>query len=417
MPIFTRPARAGAARTYLILETVLSLAFALAFTLQGLYFVQSAQLTPFQLLLVGAALEGAAFLLEAPTGVIADLYSRRLSVVLGCLFLGLGLLLVGLFPHFGVIVSAQIVSALGYTCLSGATEAWLADELGEERLGSMLLLGGQYGRLAGIAGIVLAAALSAFSLNLAILYGAALLLGLSLYLALRMPEDGFSPLAERPDWQAFGATLLSGVQAIRASRVLGLLVLAGLLYGASSEALDRLNEYHLLRDIGLPGLGSPALWFAGLSLAGLLLGLAVTEPLRRHLEVRKVALVARLLGVLTALSLLGILAFAYAPGFWWAAAAQVSLSVVRGLYGPLYTTWLNTGLASGNRATVNSLASQADALGQVSFGPLFGVAGNLWGVPAALALAALVRLPLLLVLRAGRSTNSGGKLHSDMRLD
>lgn len=257
MSFFIRPARAGAAHTYLTLETVLSLAFALAFTLQGLYFVQNAQLTPFQLLLVGAALEGAAFLLEAPTGVIADLYSRRLSVVLGCLFLGLGMLLIGLFPTFGVIVSAQIVSALGYTCLSGATEAWLADELGEERLGGMLLLGGQYGRLAGVAGIVLAAALSGIGLNLSILCGAALLLGLSLYLALYMPEDGFKPQLERQGWQAFSATLLSGVRAIRASRVLGLLVLAGLLYGASSEALDRLSEYHLLRDIGLPSRGLP----------------------------------------------------------------------------------------------------------------------------------------------------------------
>ena len=401
MPFFIWPARAGAARIYLTLETVLSLAFALAFTLQGLYFVQNAQLTPFQLLLVGAALEGAAFLLEAPTGVIADLYSRRLSVVLGCLFLGLGMLLVGLFPTFSVIVSAQIVSALGYTCLSGATEAWLADELGEERLGGMLLLGGQYGRLAGIAGIVLAAALSIVGLNVSILCGAALLLTLGLYLALRMPEDGFTPQLEHRDWQAFTATLLSGVQAIRASRVLGLLVLAGLLYGASSEALDRLSEYHLLRDVGLPGRGSPALWFAGLSLAGLLLGLAVTEPLRRRLEVGTSALVARLLGLLTVFSLLGLLAFAFAPGFWWAAAALTSLNVVRGLYAPLYSTWLNTGLESRSRATVNSLASQADALGQVSFGPLFGLAGNVWGVPAALALAALVRLPTLLVFRLG----------------
>ena len=187
--------------------------------------------------------------------------------------------------------------------------------------------------------------------------------------------------------------------------MLGLLVLAGLLYGASSEALDRLSEYHLLRDIGLPSRGPAALWFAGLSLAGLLLGLAVTEPLRRRIEVGKEAPVAGLLGVLTVLSLLGILAFALAPGFWWAAVALTGLNVVRGLYAPLYSTWLNTGLESGSRATVNSLASQADALGQVSFGPLFGLAGNVWGVPAALALGALVRLPTLLVFRLGGKTS------------
>ena len=77
-------------------------------------------------------------MLEVPTGVIADLYSRRWSLVLGCLFLGCAMLLVGSFPTFTVIAAAQLVSALGYTCLSGAQEAWLADELGEERLGPLL---------------------------------------------------------------------------------------------------------------------------------------------------------------------------------------------------------------------------------------------------------------------------------------
>ena len=66
------------------------------------------------------------------------------------------------------------------------------------------------------------------------------------------------------------------------------------------------------------------------------------------------------------------------------------------------TAWINGGLESRSRATVNSLASQADALGQVGFGPLFGLAGNLWGVSSTLALAALVRLPVLAVLRLGQ---------------
>ncbi|WP_425147002.1 MFS transporter [Deinococcus sp.] len=406
--LFKNISRMSAIRAYLSLEAVQSLAFSLAFTLQGLYFVQQAHLTPLQLLLVGAVLEGSAFLLEVPTGVIADLYSRRLSIVLGCAFLGVGMLLVGSFPTFGVILGAQLVSALGYTCLSGAQESWLADELGEERLGALLLQGAQVGRLAGVLGILAAAGLGTFGLatlglGLPMLLGGALLLGLSLVLHLGMPEDGFTPAPpqERQGWAGFGGTLLGGVRAVRGSRVLGLLVLAALLSGASSEAFDRLNEFQLLRGVGLPGVLPAPLWFAALSLAGLVAALIVTEPLRRRLEHLDARRSARTLSVLTALMAAALLLFAFAHGFVWAAAAMTALNVLRGLYGPLYSAWLNAGLASRHRATVNSLASQADALGQVSFGPLFGLAGNVWGVPAALALAALVRLPILLLLRRG----------------
>ena len=93
-----------------------------------------------------------------------------------------------------------------------------------------------------------------------------------------------------------------------------------------------------------------------------------------------------------------LLAFAYAPGFGWAALALVIHGVLRGLYSPLYDAWINRGLHPASRATVNSIASQADALGQVTFGPIFGVLGNTLGVRTALALAALVRVPALTLL-------------------
>ncbi|WP_221091072.1 MFS transporter [Deinococcus aquaedulcis] len=395
-----------ALRVYLVTEAVMAAAFALAYTLQGLYFVQTVGLTPFQLLLVGAALELSAFLLEVPTGVLADAFSRKWSVVLGCAALGIAMLLVGSFPVFGVILAAQVVSALGYTCLSGAQEAWLADELGEDRLGGALLLGGQYARVAGVGGILGAAGLAALGgPALCIVVGGGTLLALAAFLALRMPEQGFTRAApgERSTWASLTAPLVQGVREVRGRPVLTLLIAAAALYGASTEALDRLNEFLLLRETGLPGGLSPEGWFIALALTGSLLGWAVLEPLRRRLDLGQPRQVARTLRVVLGLSVAALLAFALAPSFGWAAGALLLHGVLRGLYSPLYSAWLNQGLPSGSRATINSFASQADALGQVSCGPLFGLAGNLWGVRAALALAALVRLPTLALLsRAGK---------------
>ena len=396
-------------RIYLTLSAGLSFAFALAYTLQGLYFVTVAGLDPLQLLLIGAALEGAALVLEVPTGVVADVYSRRRSVILGCVCLGAAMALVAAFPVFWALLLIQIVSAAGYAFLSGAQQAWLADEVGEDRAAHLYLLGSQYGRAGGMAGIAATAALATLGLHIPILVGGVVALVLGLYLALRMPENGFSPAPreERQTWAVLSGTLRRGGREVRASRVLTLLMLTALLYGASSEALDRLNEFLLVREVGLPGGLSAANWFIVLALTVQVVGLAVTEPLRRRINPGDIGVASLALRWVLGLSVAALLAFAYAPGFGWAALALVVHGVLRGLYSPLYDAWINRGLNPASRATVNSIASQADALGQVTFGPVFGVLGNVLGVRAALALAALVRLPALPLLgRAGGRTDT-----------
>lgn len=396
-------------RVYLAMEVGTALAFALAFTLQGLYFVQTVGLSPLQLLLVGAVLEAAAFLLEIPTGVVADVYSRRRSVIWGFLCLGVAIGLVAAFPSFWPILLTQVISAAGYTFLSGAQQAWLADEVGEERAAHLYLLGSQYARVAQIVGLGLVAWLAHWGLTVPMLVACALLLLLAAYLKFRMPEDGFQPTppTERQTWSALTATFRQGASEVRRSTMLKLLMLAALLYGASSEAVDRLNEFLMVKEIGLPAVLTPATLLTGVALASNLMGLIVTEPLRKRINPANIGQAARAVQIILLLSVLSLLAFAFAPSFWWAAGALVLHGVFRSLYAPLYNAWLNRGLDPRSRATVNSIASQADALGQVTFGPLFGVIGSLAGVRAALALAALVRVPMLPLF--GRAGKHGAK--------
>ncbi|HET8558834.1 MAG TPA: hypothetical protein VFL58_16125, partial [Gaiellaceae bacterium] len=54
----------------------------------AVYLVRTLHLSPLQLVLMGTAMEGAVFLFEVPTGVVADTYSRKLSLILG--YLGMG---------------------------------------------------------------------------------------------------------------------------------------------------------------------------------------------------------------------------------------------------------------------------------------------------------------------------------------
>ena len=51
------------------------------------------------------------------------------------MLLGAGMLLQGLVPTFAAVLVAQVVWGTGSTFLSGADEAWLADEIGEDAVG------------------------------------------------------------------------------------------------------------------------------------------------------------------------------------------------------------------------------------------------------------------------------------------
>ena len=130
------------------------LAVSTVITTSLVYQVETVGLNPLQLILVGTVLEATIFAFEIPTGVVADVYSRRLSVVIGLVLTGAGFLLAGSIPLFGALLAASVVGGLGATFLSGARTAWLADEIGTERLPQALMRGSQASLVGGLAGLI-----------------------------------------------------------------------------------------------------------------------------------------------------------------------------------------------------------------------------------------------------------------------
>src|SRR5260221_7551686 len=98
---------------FLFQEFAASLVFAVVFTANILYQVQTVGLNPLQLVLVGTLLEVTAFIAEVPTGIIADVYSRRLSILIGFVLVGIGFLIEGSIPQFWAVLLAQIVWGIG----------------------------------------------------------------------------------------------------------------------------------------------------------------------------------------------------------------------------------------------------------------------------------------------------------------
>lgn len=395
-------------RAYVLLEAALSAALATSFTVSAVYFVETVGMGPLELVLVGTALEATIFLFEIPTGVVADTVGRKRSCVLGWLVIGAGLVLAGSVPEVWAVLAGWAVWGLGWTFTSGAYQAWITDEVGADRVGPVFARGdraGYAGALAGIgASVVLAASTSTAT---AVVAGGVAVAAVALAALVAMPETGWRPRADgaRPSLAELARTAGDGARLVRARPVLLLILGITFLVGMSTEAFDRLWQARLL-ELGLPALGSldPIYWFGILEAAALLLGIVAASVLVRRFEAVSRAGLARVLLVVTAAQLAAAAAFGLAGGLALAVAALLAYRLTRALATPLSATWLNAGIPDSSvRATVLSIASQADAVGQTAGGPALGAIGSAYSIRAALVAGAAVLAPALgLFARAAR---------------
>jgi DHA3 family tetracycline resistance protein-like MFS transporter len=372
---------ADPARTYYAYNAAWSFLAALSFTLNLVYYVRDAGLDPLQMVLVGTTLEVACFLFEVPTGIVADLYSRRLSIVIGFVLIGAGLLLQGLVPAFLAILAAQVLWGIGYTFTSGADQAWITDEIGTEQVGAVFVRAQQFQLAAKIAGTITAGALGLISLPLPMVISGAGMMLLGLLLALFMREQNFhrTPREERETFRQMAETLKHGLAVARRRPVVRTLVVISLIGGLSSEAFDRLWSVKIL-TFTFPtvfGTSDPAFWFTVLALIGTLLSLGTSVTLDRLSPERLSA--AHPTGILATFALLqvvGVVGFALSGSLWPALAAMWLNTVAGTVAYPIESAWLNRHVDSRSRATVISMVSQANAIGQVAGGPPLGAVGR-----------------------------------------
>jgi DHA3 family tetracycline resistance protein-like MFS transporter len=407
---------------YLFLQFASSLLFSFIVTVNLLYQVTIVELSPLQLVLVGTTLEAAVFLFEIPTGLLADVKSRRLSIIVGYTIMGLGFILEGSVAAFWAVALGQAVWGLGYTFTSGATEAWIADEVGEAQAGETYLRGSQAARIGALVAIPLSVAVGAVHVRLPIVLGGGAMVLLALVLAAIMTEEGFRPTPpeERASgWWAAPVMMLRTMRGARAlvrrQPVILLLLGIGLFFGLYSEGLDRLWTPHLLDNFAAP-LGDrlqPVVWFGAIRAVAIVLSLVATEWVRRRVDTRHSAALGRALLLIALLIVLSLAGFGLAQTFWLALALFWLVATLRSVAGPLNTAWFNLQIDDPQvRATLFSVSGQVDAIGQIAGGPGVGAIGNR-SIRAALVASALLLSPALplyaLAIRrsAKRSPDSG----------
>ena len=426
-------------RLFLLTGGVQGLAFAWGLPAM-VWWAVDLRLSPFRLAVLGTALVLTILVTETPTGVVADLYSRKYSVVAAYVVMGTAMALGPVTELFGVLVIWQVMWGVGWTLQSGAATAWMTDELAHhashshrsaavmpvesptsgndtraEHSGSPrsdhsrqvdgLIVRHAIFRSVGVmVGLVAATAMGAWSVRGSMAVMGMLAIAAAGYLAIAMPEAGFeSPRrraggAPRPAhtsaWKDAIALWKRGARLVRRDPSLLAVALSATVAAGAWEANDRLSVLRLF-DLGLTQLDGReavlffgAVWFVMSALA-----IPMMAWLRRRLEQadqrsarRDAFLLARFLTIAAA----GALALALSPWFTIALIGWAVLDVAGETAYSLTEAMANRHADSSVRATVVSFVGQSQAVGEVSIGLALGTVAQIVTVPVALAIAAVL---------------------------
>jgi MFS transporter, DHA3 family, tetracycline resistance protein len=400
---------------YLFIEFSASMFFSMMFVVTSLYEATVAGLTPVQLILVGTALEISAFVFEVPTGIVADVYSRKLSIIIGYVLMGVGFLVEGFFPSFLPILLAQVIWGLGYTFTSGATQAWITDEVGEENANKLFLRGTQIGLFASLIGMGASILVGANNVAMPLRVGSLGVMLIGVTLAFIMPETGFhpTPREDRNTWQHMWHTFNQGVKAVRSKPRLMNIVFIGLFYGLYSEGFDRLWVKHLLDHFELPVVfgNNRVAFFATLRVASTIFTILAVRFVEKRVDATSPLAIGRAVLLVTGTISIALLGFALSPFLFLSLSLYLVISVLRNVQMPLQTAWVNQKLDPQVRATVHLMFGQVDAIGQVMGGPIVAVIASVGSAVASLVTSSLLLVPaLFFVSRANAHSENEAEL-------
>jgi MFS family permease len=377
--------------TYLTTSVLFTLAVSVIWGVNTL-FLMGAGLTIFEVMLVNAAFTAGQVVFEVPTGVIADTIGRKASFLLASAVIFVSTLLYVAAAQYTLsiwwFVVASVLLGFGFSCQTGAVDAWLVDALDytgfdqpKERVfswggiafGSAMLVGTLAGGFLG-------------QVNLAFPYvaRAGLLVVTFVVTAVMMRDLGFEPRPLR--LSNFGAetkTIFDAGIAYGWRHP----VVRPLMWASFAFGLFFIYAFYSMQRFALDLLGHEYVWVIGVltasaSLASIggnaLVKMVMRDGERRRDPARVLAAATAAIAILSAgIGLIGLLTAN--PGivpFLIVSLLWLGWNLMFGLLGPIRQAFINAQIPSSQRATVLSLdaffGDVGGSLGQPGLGWLSG---------------------------------------------
>ena len=367
-------------RTYYSLNSLFVLSASIIWGVNTL-FLLDAGLNIFWVMLVNATFSAGQILFEVPTGVIADTIGRRASFLIGIASLAvatLGYVGSAVF-HWGLpgFIAASVVLGFGFTCQTGAVDAWLVDAL--DALGysgskdRVFARSGMFTGISMLTGVLAGGLLGQLSLAIPYLVRTGLLVVAFVVTFAFMHELGFKPRSFRlsrfgeESRKIFGTGITYGwrhpvVRPLLFTSLVNGLLLWYLFYASQPYALDMLGRGNLVWVAGVITALFAVSGVAGNSLVG--------RVSRGRLGQRPGLVLAwTSAGMAVCATGLGILGLVTGTGnvaaFGVLVVLLVGFGLLSGILGPVRQAYINDHIPSAQRATVLSFDSLFSDVGGV----------------------------------------------------
>lgn len=396
-----------ARRVYLSLGFMQGIIFGMWGLAAVIWWVVELELRPLRLVLLGTFLVGTMLFAEIPTGVVADAYSRKWSVVVSWVVMAAALMLGPITTVFPLMLVWQVLYAIGWTFQSGADTAWVTDETGRED-DALIMRHAIFRSLGLLVGISLGALGGQWSLRGTMVLAGVAAAIYSIGLARVMQENAFTPVNEssgrldqmRGIWR-------DGWTTVRASVALVAMFLSVVLSSMAHEAINSLDTPRLV-ELGLEDYsGAEAVvWFGAVWFVMTLVNIPIMIVAERRLDDVSERAAAGWLVALWLSAGAGIFLLA-GPWLWIGVVGWLVRDVAAEVLEPLTIAWTNQRAETAVRATVISFRGQAQALGELVGGLALGVIAELVSIATALTVAGVLlciaAIPFVLLRREAPS--------------
>ena len=364
----------------------------------SLYLVIDCGLTSFQLLFIGVAQGIAALVFEIPTGIFADTISRKWSLVISQLLMGLAMLCTGLVKSFPLLMATQMLWGVSWNFASGADTAWVTDELNDPLHTPSILAKSAQAQLSGAAIGLIGIGILAWrtSLSFAMVSSGMAMLALGGYVVLEFRENNFTPIRHNnliASWEIFR----EGGRLVRKNQTILVIFIATFIVNGAAEIFTRLFPQRLT-NIGFPNTLSPIVWFTGLNILTLLVGAGAVWIVKGHME-GSIA-VRRAYAFVSMIGTVGLVVLACATSITFCyAGVLLTGGIALPLTRILATIEVNNQTMDRVRATVHSFLAQAEYLGEIICGTAIGILVRVTSLSVALACSgALLALTVVIII-------------------
>jgi MFS family permease len=376
-------------RVYSIVRLLTAFALGTILPVYVLYF-RHYQINLFQIALLASIFEASILIFEMPTGLVADIYGRKISVALSAFVsLASGIFFI-FFPFLLGFIIAEILSGLGETLRSGALEAWLVDSLKhegkEERVKYAFTQGTKYKTFGNLLGLVLGGYLAWWNVKLVWVPFSLIFFILSIFLISKMREEyKIEKTISGKIFAKVSETIKKSLTILKSHKLILALLLLVLFSEFSFETISQYWQVHFRENLFIKTeyFG----WILAISsVITILLIDKVTQLVEKFkYEVSSLVILQFLFG----LSLL-VVALTYSPVL--AVTFFILLQSFASFKEPIFLDLYNKHIPSEQRATLLSFQSLVGSGGEVLAGLCIGVVALKFGLRITFGLGSAVLL-------------------------